>query len=561
MVINYQYDDLYRLTTADYYNADTYVSGTSLPDYSYQYTYDAVGNRLTAMDPSSTTSYQYDIANRLVDVNGTLYTWDANGNLLSDSVNTYTYDLANHLASSTNGTTSSTYAYNGLGDRLSQTVNGQTTNYTLDLNAGLTQVLSDGTSEYTYGAGRIAQFKIASEQAGRTPPPNPTTEYFLGDALGSVRQLTNLSGQVTLAKSYDPYGTVTASSGTSQSIYGFTAEQTGDSGLVYLRARYYNPNDGRFLTKDPSKLEANPYLYTKANPVNRIDPTGLFSRGIIEKNIPLSAFAAPPGSWTEHSPWGFYALLQHAENLDSVMTGYVPISLAWNANRFSWSNPETVKEVNCEKIMIGSQFLDQYYAKVVKKHNEPAILWRDTTASFYDLSRGSSPHTAFIDGFDNNKNTYPDFLGVSVGAWYGEVGVLIDMDGNRYLAISGGIGKIAGVGYIEGYLCDWRPGWSCANQPSPSEIEQAIAGICVGGELVILLGVNISPFCHGANLSKPSDWSSSISTFYLGLEAGIGGGGTLTLPLSPFGIPPKPDRGWRWLIESRRNGMTYDKIK
>ena len=72
--------------------------------------------------------------------------------------------------------------YNGLGDRLSQ--NG--VNYTLDLNAGLTQVLDDGTTSYTYGLGRNSQ-------------TNTTTDYFLGDALGSVRQLTSQSGQVTYA--------------------------------------------------------------------------------------------------------------------------------------------------------------------------------------------------------------------------------------------------------------------------------------------------------------------------------------------------------------------------
>jgi hypothetical protein len=81
--------------------------------------------------------------------------------------------------------TVSSYQYNGLGDRLSQTVNGVTTNYTLDLNTGLTQALSDGTNTYIYGLGRIAQV-------------NTTTEYFLGDALGSVCQLTDPSSDITL---------------------------------------------------------------------------------------------------------------------------------------------------------------------------------------------------------------------------------------------------------------------------------------------------------------------------------------------------------------------------
>ncbi len=142
-------------------------------------------------------------------MNGQNYTWDNNGNLLNDGVNTYTYDSANRLTSF-NGTSS--YAYNGLGDRLTQTVNAQTTNYTLDLNTGLTQVLNDGTNQYLYGVGRIAQV-------------NTTTDYFLGDALGSVRQLTDASGAITLAKSYAPYGEATSSAGNGTSPFAYTGEQ------------------------------------------------------------------------------------------------------------------------------------------------------------------------------------------------------------------------------------------------------------------------------------------------------------------------------------------------
>jgi len=98
-------------------------------------------------------------------VDGVTYTWDANGNLLSDGSRTYTYDHANRLLSVLQGGNSYSFAYNGLGDRLRQTVNGGATEYTLDpstslragLEAGLTQVLSDGSSAFLYGAARIAQ--------------------------------------------------------------------------------------------------------------------------------------------------------------------------------------------------------------------------------------------------------------------------------------------------------------------------------------------------------------------------------------------------------------------
>jgi RHS repeat-associated protein len=111
-----------------------------------------------------------------------------------------------------------------LGDRLTQ--NG--VQYTLDLNTGLTQVLRDGTNTYLYGLGCLA------ERA------DGVNEFYLGDALGSVRQLTNPYGEVVLTKSYDPYGNNLQSLGTGQTVYGFTGETTDANGLIYLRARYYN---------------------------------------------------------------------------------------------------------------------------------------------------------------------------------------------------------------------------------------------------------------------------------------------------------------------------------
>lgn len=100
------------------------------------------------------TNSVYDNANRLTSVNGQIYAWDNNGNVLSDRVNTYTYNQANRLSSVTSLQSSvSSFSYNGVGDRLRETVGGVTTNYALDLNAGLTQVLADGTNNYLYGVG------------------------------------------------------------------------------------------------------------------------------------------------------------------------------------------------------------------------------------------------------------------------------------------------------------------------------------------------------------------------------------------------------------------------
>lgn len=171
----------------------------------------------------------------------------------------------NHLIAVDGPVNSAFYA--GLGDRHQMVVDGVTTNYTLDLAAGLTQVLANGTNTYLYGNGRIAQ-------------TGSTTEYFLGDALGSVRQLADPNGAVTLTQSYAPYGDVVSSVGTSQTDYAFTGEMGDASGLTYLRARYYAPQDGRFISRDTwngvyeRPLSLNRWGYVEENPVTYIDPTG-----------------------------------------------------------------------------------------------------------------------------------------------------------------------------------------------------------------------------------------------------------------------------------------------
>ena len=252
-VIEYSYDPLNRLTAADY------SSGTY-----FHYAYDPVGNRTSQATASGTTGYVYDSANRLTGVNGTAYTWDANGNLLNDGSKAYTYDPANRLKTVSGG---QSYAYNGLGDRVQQVDNGVATNYALDLAGGLTQVLADGTGVYLYGNGRVAQHTGAQ------------VEYFLGDALGSVRQLVDGGGNVTLVKSYAPYGEVLGSAGSGMTSYGFTNEYTSQ-GLINLRARWYAPGQGRFLSRDTWQgdyarpMSYNGWLYVAGNPVNAIDPSG-----------------------------------------------------------------------------------------------------------------------------------------------------------------------------------------------------------------------------------------------------------------------------------------------
>jgi len=126
---------------------------------------------------------------------------------------------------------------------------------------------------YLYGNMRLAQ-------------QNTTTQYFLPDTLGSVRQLVEENGELTLTQAYQPYGESLTTDGSGTSHYGFTGEWTDATGLVHLRARYYAPGMGRFMTKDPwggdamQPMSFNPWLYVFSNPVNYTDPTGHYARDL-----------------------------------------------------------------------------------------------------------------------------------------------------------------------------------------------------------------------------------------------------------------------------------------
>jgi RHS repeat-associated protein len=101
--------------------------------------------------------------------------------------------------------------------------------------------------------------------------------YYHTDGMGSVRALTNAAQTTAGSYLYDSFGNILASSGSSGNTYNFTGERwDADPGLLYLRARYYDPETGRFVTRDPigTKGGINLYRYCKNNPVNLTDPKG-----------------------------------------------------------------------------------------------------------------------------------------------------------------------------------------------------------------------------------------------------------------------------------------------
>jgi RHS repeat-associated protein len=109
----------------------------------------------------------------------------------------------------------------------------------------------------------------------------PTASFYQYDGRGTVRMLTNSAGAVTDTYEYDAFGNLIASTGSTPNAYLYRGERyDSDLGLYYLRARWYNPVTGRFMTRDPYQgsiydpASLHRYNYARANPVNFIDPSG-----------------------------------------------------------------------------------------------------------------------------------------------------------------------------------------------------------------------------------------------------------------------------------------------
>jgi RHS repeat-associated protein len=272
----YEYDDLDRLIRESQRDAtDTLTLDAS-------YTYDAVGNRLTSTDEltSSVTEYSYDSGDRLLSADVTTYAYDANGNMVSRTSPgasvTFSYDFQNRLVA-VDGDVSESYSYDDDGNRVSTVGSGGSVNYLVDTlnNTGFAQAVVEydglGTPlvEYTFG------LDLASQRRGGN------VSYFHYDGVNSTRLLTDGAGAVTDRYDYDAFGALVSQAGSTPNAHFFTGERLdANTGFYYLRARYYAPETGRFISRDPFRgynhdpSSLHRYAYVGNNPVKFVDYSG-----------------------------------------------------------------------------------------------------------------------------------------------------------------------------------------------------------------------------------------------------------------------------------------------
>ena len=220
------------------------------------------GNNVT-----TTKHFQYTVANG---VNRTL-TYDLDGNLTDDgNGNTYTFDAANRLISVTNSSGTSKFVYDGLGHRIQQT----------DANGNITKQWVWCPGDAQPGEERDASNNVTKRFYAQGEQIAGTSYYFTKDHLGSIREMTDSSGAIRARYDYDPFGRTTKVSGDLdadfrfQGMYYHTA-----SGLYFTLTRIYDPNLDRWLTRDTIGEAGgiNLYRFVGNNPVNKVDPLGLWA--------------------------------------------------------------------------------------------------------------------------------------------------------------------------------------------------------------------------------------------------------------------------------------------
>ncbi|MHC5217581.1 DUF6531 domain-containing protein [Enterococcus sp. LJL128] len=266
----YHYDPLQRLT-------EVQKDGDSLR----RYTYDAFGNRIAKSEKDQTTHYTYNALNQLIHQEqpnqSRTMRYDKRGNLVEELLDnhlhkSFEFDATNMMTKVIQPTVGeATYDYNGLRNRVGQTIVKadeplKQIQYVLDLtkpyNNLLERKVNEDTESYLWDNQLLAM---------------DGEEQFLLDELGSpLRQLTAGGSQELFA--YDEFGVAQQSQA---GVFGFTGYQQDEiSGLNYAQARYYNQEQGRFISEDNIKGFAetpqtlNPYVYVWNQPMKYVDRDG-----------------------------------------------------------------------------------------------------------------------------------------------------------------------------------------------------------------------------------------------------------------------------------------------
>ena len=295
---NYVYDKRNQLTSA------TRPMGAGAETF----TYDSAGNRLQR--DGETTDSTFDDVNRLLNDKKFTYEYDNNGNMIKKAsiatgeVTEFDWDYRDRLVGvliwlGENGTPTLTisYKYDAFNRRIEKNVNGTFTRYVYDRG----NIVLEYDGENTFQAKYVHTDNV-DEAVRMERPVNPYRNgkfpvqefYYHRDRLGNITEITDFEGTVVQRYVYNAFGKVSIfdkdgnaitpnSANYLKSPYAFTGrEYDHETGMYFYRARYYDPDSGRFISEDPiglAGLDENLYRYVGNNSVNFVDPEGLFTFG------------------------------------------------------------------------------------------------------------------------------------------------------------------------------------------------------------------------------------------------------------------------------------------
>jgi RHS repeat-associated protein len=205
------------------------------------------------------------------------YVYDQRGRVTSDGTSTFGWDGGSRLTSIQSGAGQTTFTYDGMGVRTSMVSPEKSRYYVVNHAFRYPSVTreSDGSGTLAYYV-YLPDGRLLHRVSG-----GGARSFYHYDEMGNTMMLSNEANQITDLYACTPYGEVITSQGATDNpfIYaGAYGVMTDDSGLMYMRARYYDPRNAQFISPDPVKvlhpLMMNPYQYALNNPLDLVDPAG-----------------------------------------------------------------------------------------------------------------------------------------------------------------------------------------------------------------------------------------------------------------------------------------------
>jgi RHS repeat-associated protein len=274
VTVSYAYDSASRVNQLSYGTGGAGSTDVGTLTYSYDadgHVINKAGTLAARTLPAAVSGNTFYADNSMTAFNGNAISYDANGNMINDGTNIYTRDARNHL-STVSGGVSASFVYDPFGRRAEKAIGGTTTQFLYD-DLNPVQEL-DGSTPANVSANLLTGLRI-DEYFQRTDSNGAMA--FLTDALGSTIGLTNSAGSLATNYTYQPFGATTMGGAANANSYQLTGRENDGTGLLYCRARYYNPTTGRFLSEDPIGFMAglNFYAYVGGNPLRYRNPFGL----------------------------------------------------------------------------------------------------------------------------------------------------------------------------------------------------------------------------------------------------------------------------------------------